>query len=219
MAPAWWERLPPAERAEYERSQAIGRVPLRWSPRFAEDLADIAAALRAGSRSQAEQAAGTLACRICEALGAPPVDVRVLGVRPRRGGSELHGLYTPAERRLDGRITLWMRTARRRDVVAIRTFVRTLLHEICHHLDFHIFHLPNSFHTPGFYRRESSLFRVVGRGTPLAVGRRAPLRSAREPGPATAAAPAEPIDGIALLRAAAEQIRSRSSRRSTPPRG
>ena len=51
-----------------------------------------------------------------------------------------------------------MCTAQRRKVVAFRSFLRTLLHEICHHLDYELFHLPESFHTEGFYKRESSLF-------------------------------------------------------------
>jgi hypothetical protein len=42
--------------------------------------------------------------------------------------------------------------------VAFRTFLRTLLHELCHHLDYRLYRLPDSFHTEGFYKRESSLF-------------------------------------------------------------
>jgi hypothetical protein len=51
-----------------------------------------------------------------------------------------------------------MRTARQRRVVAFRTFLRTLLHELCHHLDYQHLRLADSFHTEGFYKRESSLF-------------------------------------------------------------
>jgi hypothetical protein len=51
-----------------------------------------------------------------------------------------------------------MRTARQRRVVAFRTFLRTVLHELCHHLDYLFYRLPDSFHTEGFYKRESSLF-------------------------------------------------------------
>jgi hypothetical protein len=51
-----------------------------------------------------------------------------------------------------------MRTARNKRVVAFKSFVRTLLHELCHHLDYEHFHLPETFHTEGFYSRESSLF-------------------------------------------------------------
>jgi hypothetical protein len=52
---------------------------------------------------------------------------------------------------------LWMRTAKRHQVVAFRTFLRTLLHELCHHLDYDCLGLKDSFHTQGFYQRESSL--------------------------------------------------------------
>ena len=51
-----------------------------------------------------------------------------------------------------------MRTAQKRKVVAFRSFLRTLLHEICHHLDYEYLKLEDSFHTEGFYKRESSLF-------------------------------------------------------------
>ncbi|MBK8019762.1 MAG: SprT-like domain-containing protein [Betaproteobacteria bacterium] len=31
-----------------------------------------------------------------------------------------------------------------------RTFLRTLLHELCHHLDYEMFRLEETFHTEGF---------------------------------------------------------------------
>ncbi|MGH7358562.1 MAG: hypothetical protein ACREJR_07100, partial [Candidatus Rokuibacteriota bacterium] len=68
----------------------------------------------------------------------------------------LQGLYTD-DRRLP-RVQLWMRTARQRRVVAFRTYLRTLLHELGHHLDYRYLKLADSFHTQGFYQRESSLF-------------------------------------------------------------
>jgi hypothetical protein len=75
-------------------------------------------------------------------------------------------------------IRIWMRTAQHKRVVAFRTFVRTLVHELCHHLDYELLKLDDSFHTEGFFRRESSLFkqlvpaadrmkRSAGRGEPL----------------------------------------------------
>jgi hypothetical protein len=51
-----------------------------------------------------------------------------------------------------------MRTAKQRRVVAFRTYLRTLLHELGHHLDYTLLRLHDSFHTEGFYKRESSLF-------------------------------------------------------------
>ena len=55
------------------------------------------------------------------------------------------------------RITVWMRTAKRQQVVAFRSFLRTLVHEVAHHLDYELFMLEETFHTEGFYKRESSL--------------------------------------------------------------
>ena len=43
-------------------------------------------------------------------------------------------------------------------MVAFRTFLRTLLHEMGHHLDYTLLKLGDSLHTQGFYQRESHLF-------------------------------------------------------------
>lgn len=78
--------------------------------------------------------------------------------RPSDTWGELHGLYEIAEVRRRARITIWMRTARHKKIVAFRTFLRTVLHELCHHLDYELLELDDSFHTEGFFKRESSLF-------------------------------------------------------------
>jgi hypothetical protein len=54
-----------------------------------------------------------------------------------------------------------MRTARQKRVVTFKTFLRTFVHELCHHLDFERFGLAESFHTQGFFKRESSLYRKL----------------------------------------------------------
>jgi hypothetical protein len=54
-----------------------------------------------------------------------------------------------------------MRTAQHKRTVAFRTFLRTLLHELCHHLDYELLKLEDSFHTEGFFKRESSLFKQL----------------------------------------------------------
>jgi hypothetical protein len=93
----------------------------------------------------------------------------VLAARPHAKWGELHGLYT-LERGKPPKIQLWMRTAKQRRVVAFRTYLRTLLHEVGHHLDYHhtALQLRDSYHTEGFYKRESSLFHqlVAERRTP-----------------------------------------------------
>jgi hypothetical protein len=117
-------------------------------------------ALLRDERRAVEQAASHLASGLVRHLSLPPVTVEVLAVRPSAGWGELHGLYTRGERG-PARIQLWMRTARHRRVVAFRTFLRTLLHEIGHHVDYELLHLADSFHTEGFFKRESSLFRKL----------------------------------------------------------
>src|SRR5262249_57164457 len=80
-----------------------------------------------------------------EGRGAPPVRVEVLAARPHARWGELHGLYT-AERGKRPKIQLWMRTAKQKRVVAFRTYLRTLLHEVGHHLDYTVLGLDESYH-------------------------------------------------------------------------
>jgi len=70
-------------------------------------------------------------------------------------------------------IQVWMRTAKRGQVVAFRTFLRTLLHEVCHHLDYVYFDLHESYHTEGFFQRESSLFRTLTTSPSVAAAEQA----------------------------------------------
>ena len=63
--------------------------------------------------------------------------------------------------------SVWMRTARKDQVVKFRTFLRTLVHELCHHLDYEHLDLAETFHTQGFYARESTLVReLLGEARP-----------------------------------------------------
>jgi hypothetical protein len=109
-----------------------------------------------------QEIAQGIADGICSALRVPPVVVRVDLRRPADRRGELHGLYTPGTGRGRDVIRVWMVTARRGQVVAYRTFLRTLLHEVCHHLDYTYLGLRDSLHTQGFYQRESSLFHALG---------------------------------------------------------
>jgi hypothetical protein len=92
--------------------------------------------------------------------------IRVLAARPLRvresWSTELFGDYTP-ESML---IRVWMRTAVRREVTSFGTFLSTLCHEFCHHLDYQKFEFHDSWHTRGFYERAAALYHHA-RGTPL----------------------------------------------------
>lgn len=85
---------------------------------------------------------------------------RLLRVR-ERWTSELFGDYSPDTRL----IRVWMRTAVRKEVTSFGTFLSTLTHEFCHHLDFQEFHFADSWHTRGFCERAGALYHSA-RGTP-----------------------------------------------------
>jgi hypothetical protein len=96
----------------------------------------------------------------------PRCGVWVLAARPLRtrehGTFELFGDYTPDSML----IRVWMRTAIRKEVTSFGTFLSTLCHEFCHHLDFKKFGFVDSWHTRGFYERAAVLYHHV-KGTPL----------------------------------------------------
>ncbi len=156
----FYYRLSAPRRREYERSDALEAPGI--DPRALRPLGSrLQAALASADQTSVRRAAQAVADAFSAELRLPPIRVSVLRTRPQRGGSEYHGYYEGGEDGEKARITLWMFTARRRQVVAFRTFLRTLVHELCHHLDFEGFGLRESFHTDGFYKRESALFRAV----------------------------------------------------------
>jgi hypothetical protein len=176
----YYRRLSARDKAIYRQSDALGEVPLPDAAACRPLAEGLRQALEAGVRPDVEKAAQRLVARIAHQLQTEPVAVRVMARRPRSAESELHGLYTREEGRR-AVIQVWMRTAHHRRVAAFRTFLRTLLHEVCHHLDYTHFELADSFHTEGFFRRESSLMRQL-----IPKEARRPARSA----PRAAAAPA-----------------------------
>lgn len=154
---SYYRRLSRDKQRIYESSDRVAAVRLP-QPALLQPLVEgLRAALEAENRRAVEVAASYLCQGLTEMLGVPPAAVAVLAARPRAGWGELHGLYTRDGRR-PPRIQLWMRTARHRRVVKFRTFLRTLLHEVGHHLDYEHLKLRDSLHTEGFFRRESSLF-------------------------------------------------------------
>ena len=118
-------------------------------------------ALSLEDRSALKRACSELSLEILDSLQIAPIRLKVLTVRPRNNWGELHGEYEPAEGRRRALVTVWMRTAHHKNVVAFRTFLRTVLHELCHHIDYELFKLEDSFHTEGFFKRESSLFKQL----------------------------------------------------------
>lgn len=154
---AYYARLTRSQRTIYDRSDAVGAIALPGAADLRPLVAALQDALARDDRAGVQAVSARLIRGLTEALGVPPVRVEILAVRPRAHWGELHGLYTAGAGQIP-RIQLWMRTARQRRVVAFRTFLRTLLHEVGHHLDYRLLRLADSYHTEGFYKRESSLF-------------------------------------------------------------
>jgi DinB superfamily len=154
---SYYSRLTRAQQAVYRRSDEITEVRLAQPAALHPAVAALGTALATEDRAQVQRATERLVRGLTETLGVPPVQVEVLAARPHAKWGELHGLYT-VERGKTPKIQLWMRTAKQRRVVAFRTYLRTLLHEVGHHLDYALLRLRDSFHTEGFYKRESSLF-------------------------------------------------------------
>jgi len=90
--------------------------------------------------------------------GVSPCSVRVLAARPlrvrERATIELFGDYQAGTKL----IRVWMKTAVRKEMTSFGTFLSTLCHEFCHHLDIERFGFRNSWHTRGFYERTAALY-------------------------------------------------------------
>ena len=154
---AYYARLSAARKRIYERSDAIGSIGLPPGTMLGSEVRSLRAALVDENRAAAQQACQRIADTLTRGYRVPPLRIRVLAQRPSDDYGELHGLYEPEEGRTPSRISVWMRTAHRQQVVAFKSFLRTVCHEICHHLDYELFALEETFHTDGFYKRESAL--------------------------------------------------------------
>jgi hypothetical protein len=153
----YYKRLSARRQSVYRQSDAIARVPLPDPVALQPAAGALAGALKSEDRAVVQNLSQAITDGIVAQLKLPPLRIQVLAVRPSDDWGELHGLYLPEEDGKAAKIQLWMRTAKHKRVVAYKSFLRTLLHEICHHLDYELYKFPETFHTEGFYNRESSL--------------------------------------------------------------
>jgi len=185
---AYYARLSPSRQRTYRKSDAIAALALPPGSDAASHVDAVGAALSRDDPGEVRRACQRLIDALVTGYRVPPIVVRVLARRPADSGGELHGLYEPEEDGKPARITVWMRTAQRERIVAFRTFLRTLIHELCHHLDYELFALPETFHTEGFYKRESTLVAALVAQTATAEAtaapRGAPAPPASDPPPA-----------------------------------
>ena len=131
-------------------------------PRIAES---IESAMKDENTAMVRRACVEFLATAAQFIGVPKCSVRVLAARPlrvrERWTTELFGDYAPETMS----IRVWLRTAVRKEVTSFGTFLSTLCHEFCHHLDFQKFSFEDSWHTRGFYERAAMLYHHA-RGTP-----------------------------------------------------
>jgi len=157
----YYDRLTAKQKATYRQSDAIAEVPLTDVPSLAVLARLIETELATGKRARVALAVTAFIGAVVGQLGVPAVKVHVREVRPDLEDAELHGLYTFATETKPPKLEVWMRTRAHEQVVKFRTFLRTVCHELLHHLDVTLFAMDDSFHTEGFFRRESNLVRTL----------------------------------------------------------
>lgn len=118
-------------------------------------------AIREG-KTMTEANLQSLANSICDDLKVPRCRVSYKGKQPSRSsegrlkqktyGSYRFGFYL---------VTLYKYTAKTGQVVANKTMLNTLVHELCHHFDYTLLDLTSSPHTSGFYTRISTLEKAL----------------------------------------------------------
>jgi len=155
-----------ANRAGFLESDQTGTLDLPQYGSLLTITKSIESAMRRGRSTDVRRTCADFLKAASEFYKVADCGIRVLAARPLRvresWSTELFGDYTP-ETML---IRVWMRTAVRKEVTSFGTFLSTLCHEFCHHLDYQKFEFHDSWHTRGFYERAAALYHYAW-GTPL----------------------------------------------------
>jgi len=153
-------------RAGFLESDRIRTLDLPQDGRLTAIAKSIESAMKAGTSADVRRACAEFLDATSEFYKVPPCGARVLAARPLRvresWSTELFGDYAP-ETML---IRVWMRTAVRKEITSFGTFLSTLCHEFCHHLDYQKFGFNDSWHTRGFYERTAALYHHARRTPP-----------------------------------------------------
>jgi hypothetical protein len=145
-------------------SDRLKTISLPGDGRFAKIAGAVEAAMKTENMKDVRQVCDDFIGTASDFYQVPQCSIRVLAARPLRvrehSTTELFGDYHPDTMQ----IRVWMRTAVRKDITSFGTFLSTLCHEFCHHLDFLKFGFGDSWHTRGFYERTATLYHHA-RGT------------------------------------------------------
>ncbi len=159
-----YEKLTLRQKKIYNASDQIKRVRIGNSDLLKTHVESLETALTSEDKSKVQKAAQKLITSLCKECQATRVKVKVLNKRPFDSWGELHGMYDIARKKREAVISVWMRTAVLNRMISINTFLKIIIHELVHHLDFTHYKFEDSFHTKGFYRRAASILRQLKRG-------------------------------------------------------
>jgi hypothetical protein len=169
----------PTRRAEFFASDKLYDLEIPPDDRLRAPASALDLAMRSGKNAAVREVCADFLRAASEFYGVSQPQVRVLAARPVRvyeggGASELFGDYDLRKKE----IRVWMRTAVRKQVTSLGTFLSTLCHEFCHHLDVQRLGFADTPHTRGFYARTAVLYHHA-RGTPMKQLVWVPLRGGR----------------------------------------
>ncbi len=156
----YYDNLSPTKKRIYRKSDAIESIPVKDPDRIRPVIIKLKKSLEENKRRDVAKYASEICRLVCKGLDTEALIVKISSKRPSSSTEELHGLYEWTEGEAPV-LTVWMKTAVKEQVVAFKSFIRTVLHELCHHLDYTYFDLDDSFHTEGFFKRESSLYKQI----------------------------------------------------------
>lgn len=96
---------------------------------------------------------------LCDVFNIRALNVVVHNTRRRlKKHGEIYGYYDYKS------IHIYNKTGRKGNVVSIKSYFDTLLHEFMHHYDLCYLGLPKTLHTSGFYRRINDLKEKITKG-------------------------------------------------------
>lgn len=148
-------------KAEYKKSELLREIILPPALPLIDLGGKLAVSLKEENKKEVQKIANEISAIVADTYYIDPAPVKILGVRPRKvtesSSYELFGDYDTET----SQIRLWMRTAVLKKPTSYGTFLSTLCHELCHHLDLAQLELPNSYHTRGFYDRIAKLYHHI----------------------------------------------------------
>jgi hypothetical protein len=125
-----------SNRAQFLESDQMKTLDLPKNGRLPSITKSIESAMKDGKGSDVRNTCADFLATASAVYEVPTCGICVLAARPLRtrelGTFELFGDYDPET----SVIRVWMRTAVRKEVTSFGTFLSTLCHEFCHHLDF-----------------------------------------------------------------------------------